>query len=93
MLFVTDGTPSRRRVAQETLRELSQKPVFWQFVGVGGGRFGFLQRLANLRERAVDNSDFFAFADPAQVSDGELYARLMDKYPVWWRAVRAQGWL
>ena len=93
VLFITDGAPGDRSASQKTLRELSQRPVFWQFVGVGGGRFDFLEKLDDLSGRAVDNADFFAMPDPSQVSNDDLYGRLMNEYPGWLKAVQAKGWI
>jgi stress response protein SCP2 len=91
VLFVTDGAPGDKSASQKTLREASKEGVFWQFVGVGGERFDFLEKLDDLRDRFIDNADFFAVRDPSTLADEEIYRLLLQEYPGWLRLARQHG--
>ncbi len=93
VLFVTDGAPGDRSASQKTVREASREPLFWQFVGVGGSRFDFLEKLDDLKDRFIDNADFFAIPDPSKLSDPEMYKLLLQEYPGWLQAARQKGLL
>ncbi|MFJ9540694.1 vWA domain-containing protein [Streptomyces sp. NPDC101225] len=98
VVFQTDGGPISRLAAERYLCKAAKLPLFWQFVGFGdpdSKQFDFLRRLDELAvpdRRVVDNAGFFhAGADPAAVSDEELYDRLVGEFPTWLVAARAQG--
>ncbi|MFF9452157.1 vWA domain-containing protein [Streptomyces flaveolus] len=98
VVFQTDGGPTSRLAAERHLCKAARLPLFWQFVGFGdpGSRqFEYLRKLDELAvpdKRAVDNAGFFhAGRDPRQVSDAELYDRLVGEFPKWLAAARAQG--
>lgn len=91
VIFQTDGEPGDGRATEQLLKDASQLPIFWQFVGFGN-RFTFLNKIDNLRGRAVDNAGFFAAGiDPSAVSDSVLYDQLMSEYPQWLAASHAAG--
>ncbi len=87
-LFVTDGAPGDKGASQRALREASHEPIFWQFVGVGAERFDFLEKLDELRDRFIDNANFFAVPDPSVLSDHEVYTLLLKEYPAWLQLAR-----
>ncbi|MFE7168064.1 vWA domain-containing protein [Streptomyces sp. NPDC057616] len=98
VVFQTDGGPINKLAAERYLCKAAKLPLFWQFVGFGdpgSKQFDFLRRLDELAvpdRRVVDNAGFFhAGADPAKVSDAELYDRLVGEFPKWLVAARAQG--
>jgi hypothetical protein len=98
VIFQTDGGPTSRLAAERYLCKAARLPLFWQFVGFGdpySGQFDYLRKLDELAvpdKRAVDNAGFFhAGRDPRQVSDAELYDRLVGEFPKWLVAARAQG--
>ncbi|GAA3113339.1 VWA domain-containing protein [Streptomyces echinatus] len=98
VVFQTDGGPINKLAAERYLCKAARLPLFWQFVGFGdpGSRqFEFLRKLDELAvpgKRAVDNAGFFhAGRDPRQVSDAELYDRLVGEFPKWLSAARALG--
>lgn len=98
VMFITDGEPSDKTVATRQVRAASYEPVFWQFMGLGSGRFAFLERLDDLDKRYTDNADFFAVTDEEllgarPISDDALFARLMTEYPDWLRRARSGGLL
>jgi hypothetical protein len=73
------------------LREASNRPIFWQFIGLGQGRYGILHKLDGLDGRLVDNAGFFAVDDIAEITDAELYERILSEFPTWLKAARAHG--
>ena len=70
------------------MRAASSAPVFWQFVGIGRANYGVLERLDDMEGRVVDNAGFFALDDIDQVSDDDLYQRLLSEFPDWMRAAK-----
>jgi len=98
VMFITDGEPSDKTEVTRQVRAASYEPVFWQFMGVGRGRFSFLERLDDLDDRYTDNADFFAVTDEellgaSPISDDALFARLMTEYPDWLNRARSGGLL
>ncbi|MFC0842679.1 VWA domain-containing protein [Streptomyces noboritoensis] len=91
VLFFSDGGVYKDTQIERELREAAKEPVFWQFVGLGRSNYGVLQRFDTLTGRHVDNTGFFAVDDIAQVSDEELYDRLLSQFPSWLTAARAGG--
>ncbi len=91
VLFFTDGGFSQRRAITDLIRQASQLPAFFQFVGVGKANYGLLTALDDLDGRLVDNVGFFEFDDIDAVPDAELYARLLSEFPAWLTAARAAG--
>ncbi|MGW0392640.1 VWA domain-containing protein [Streptomyces sp. NPDC003042] len=91
VLFFSDGGVYRNNEIERELRAAVEEPVFWQFVGLGRAGFGVLERFDNMPGRRVDNVGFFAVDDIDQVSDPELYDRLLSEFPSWMRAARQAG--
>ncbi|MDL4816480.1 VWA domain-containing protein [Actinomadura opuntiae] len=91
VLFFSDGGVAKDGQIARLLREASDRPVFWQFIGLGRGRYGILEKLDTLDGRFVDNAGFFAVDDIAGISDAELYQRILSEFPDWLRAARAGG--
>ncbi|MFD5816628.1 vWA domain-containing protein [Streptomyces sp. NPDC127038] len=98
VVFQTDGGPINKLAAERYLCKAARLPMFWQFIGFGdrgSKQFDFLRRLDDLavpQKRAVDNAGFFhAGSDPREVSDGELYDRMVAEFPHWLAAARARG--
>ena len=90
VVFQTDGEPNDRRGVEKVLKSASSLPIFWAFVGFGG-RVDFLERLDDLRGRAVDNASFFHARDPHAVSDADLYDGITREFAGWLTAARAAG--
>lgn len=93
VLFVTDGGCTDRRESELAVRAAAYEPIFWQFVGVGGERFTFLEKLDDLKNRYIDNADFADISDPSSLSDHAMYERIMKEYPDWVRKAKRQGLL
>src|SRR5574338_123833 len=91
VMFVTDGSTSDQATTERVLRESSNRPVFWQYMGIGKGcksksrrllsfsdsDFPFLEALDELSGRKLDNANFFSVSSPDEHSDAELFDRLM----------------
>lgn len=88
VLFITDGGVSKKSEIQKIITEASKLPIFWQFVGVGGSGYGILEKLDSMKGRYVDNAGFFALDDFKKVSNEALYARLLEEFPKWLKAIR-----
>lgn len=83
VIFITDGDCTDRTEAKKELVRNSKTPVFWQFVGIGNARFDFLMQLDEMSGRYVDNANFFALNDILDISDDEIYDRLLKEFPSW----------
>jgi hypothetical protein len=82
VMFFTDGEDNEPARTRDMLVKLSDKPVFWQFIGiVGKGHpdFGFLKELDNLKGRVVDNANFFQLS-VRDTTDEELYQQLINEF-------------
>ncbi|MEU0036626.1 VWA domain-containing protein [Streptomyces sp. NPDC006333] len=98
VVFQTDGGPVNKLAAERYLCKAAKLPLFWQFIGFGdpdSKQFDFLRKLDELavpQKRAVDNAGFFhAGSDPLEMSDEELYDRMVGEFPQWLAAARARG--
>lgn len=88
VIFITDGEVGNSSEIKKLMREASEKPIFWQFVGVSGKDYGVLKKLDTLKGRYVDNANFFALDDFRSVSTSELYSRLLNEFPLWLQAAK-----
>lgn len=93
ILFISDGgvSSASSRKIRELITEAAKLPIFWQFVGIGGSRYGILEELDDLSGRVVDNCNFFALDDLHDVSEEALYDRLLNEFPQWLTDARRQG--
>ncbi|QKW18082.1 VWA domain-containing protein [Kitasatospora sp. NA04385] len=91
VLFFSDGGVYRNTEIERELRAAVEEPVFWQFVGLGHGDYGVLERFDALPGRRVDNVGFFAVDDISTLPDPELYDRLLSEFPRWVAAARRAG--
>ncbi|MFN6516597.1 MAG: TerD family protein [Nostoc sp. CreGUA01] len=55
--------------------------------------FSFLERLDQMSDRYLDNSDFFSLEDPENIPDQELYDLLMTEYPNWVKLAKTKNLL
>lgn len=83
VLFLTDGDNFDKREATKVIKEASEYPIFWQFVGIGESNYSFLEKLDEMEGRFIDNANFFAVDDINRISDDELYRKLLNEYPEW----------
>jgi len=91
VFFITDGDNFDKDETTAVMQEVSDQPIFWQFVGIGKAKFNFLKKLDDMKGRKVDNADFFACDDIANIDDQELYDRLLTEFPQWLKEVRNKG--
>ncbi|GAA2260432.1 VWA domain-containing protein [Actinomadura luteofluorescens] len=91
VLFFSDGGVAKNAQIARLLREASNRPVFWQFIGLGHGRYGILEKLDTLDGRLIDNAGFFAVDDIANITDTELYQRIFSEFPSWLKSAKAHG--
>ncbi|WP_202236982.1 VWA domain-containing protein [Actinacidiphila reveromycinica] len=90
VIFQTDGSPDNQGDAERELRNASNQPIFWAFVGFGNN-IHFLEQLDELRGRAVDNASFFHARDPRNVTDAQLYDGITREYAAWLTAATTAG--
>lgn len=90
VVFISDGGVGSDDEIEELLRESASLPIFWQFVGIGGSDYGILENLDTMMGRVVDNCNFFALDDLHQISEQELYDRLLEEFPQWLTAAKAK---
>lgn len=92
VLFITDGDnfDSDKTRTDKVIKEASKLPIFWQFVGIGTGRFSYLEKLDNLKGRYIDNANFFSAKNINQISDKELYDLLLNEYPSWIKEAKSK---
>lgn len=83
VLFITDGDNSDRKQTTKVITEASKYPIFWQFVGIGSSRFTYLEQLDEMEGRFIDNANFFSVNDLRNMSDNNLYQKLLGEYPDW----------
>lgn len=83
VLFLTDGDNFDKEETTRVIQEASKYPIFWQFVGIGKQNYKFLENLDNMEGRYIDNANFFSIDDINEISDDELYKKLLNEYPNW----------
>ena len=91
IIFITDGGMAKKGEIKKLMKQASEMPIFWQFVGVEGSNYGILENLNELEGRYVDNAGFFAMDDYRAVSNDELYDRLLSEFPVWLNEAKRLG--
>ncbi len=91
VIFFSDGGIYETKKIAKLLIDSSKSSIFWQFVGLGKANFGVLEKLDNLQGRFIDNANFFALSDLDKVSDEELYDRIFNEFPSWYRQAKENG--
>ena len=79
VLFITDGDNSDKSETDSIIIKASKSPIFWQFVGLGGADFDYLQKLDDMSGRYVDNADFFKVNKASDIT----YNDLLNEFPNW----------
>lgn len=93
VLFITDGAAEDEAATTQAMIDASRHPIFFQFVGIGMARFALLERLDDMRGRAVDNADFVRMP-PEGMSEEALYkSLLLNEFVGWHMRVRELGWV
>ncbi len=83
IVFISDGGIGSAGQIKRLLRENSNQPIFWQFIGIGGRGYGILEQLDTLTGRVVDNCNFFAIDHLHSLSESELYDLMLQEFPQW----------
>jgi hypothetical protein len=91
VVFLTDGAPTSRPAAEDSLRAASQKPAFWKFLSIGDEPIEFLQKLDDLSGRLIDNADYQPVGDLGAVKDAALFDLMLVEYSEWAGAAREVG--
>lgn len=91
IFFLTDGDNFDKFETELLIKNNCEKPVFWQFIGLGTDDMSFLEALDDMEGRTIDNVDFFRLSKPNHISDENLYAKIFDEYPSWVKEVRKKG--
>lgn len=86
-IFITDGANNDEAATDKEVRNSSKYKIFYQFVGIGGASFSYLEKLDDLDGRAVDNTAFVKVADFSKLDDEQLYALLLEQYTQWLSAM------
>jgi stress response protein SCP2 len=90
--FMAIGRSSRNVTAQGAPPPKKKRGGFGaRLASALGGDFQFLEELDDMPGRYIDNADFFSVADPADLSDEQLYDLMMNEYPSWLQGARQQG--
>ncbi|MFN2746438.1 vWA domain-containing protein [Bacillus sp. z60-18] len=89
IVFINDG--GCKKSIKPIIEASSDKPLFWQFVGIGGGNFDFLKKIDELEGRFVDNANFFHIEEIDRLTDDELYDSLLNEFPKWLREAKQKG--
>ncbi len=91
VIFITDGANDDKRDTDNIIRRSSEHNIFIQFIGLDGSRtepFTYLRKLDDLSGRACDNTGFFDISSFDNVSDDELYNKLLEQYVDWLKVKR-----
>lgn len=91
VLFISDGGVHENRAITRLMVEAAKLPIFWQYVGIGGRGYGILEKLDTMDGRIVDNCGFFALDDLHDITEEQLYDKLMEEFPSWIKEATAKG--
>jgi hypothetical protein len=91
VLFISDGGVSKNDEIEFLIRWSSTLPIFWQFIGIGGSNYGALEKLDNLSGRYIDNADFFDIDNLKQLTEAQLYDKMMTEFPKWLENAHSKG--
>lgn len=81
-IIITDGENSDEDKTRALIEKNADKNIYWQFIGIGGTRFRFLEQIAD----QYPNVGLVTVNDLAAVSDDDLYMQLLnDEFCTWIR--------
>lgn len=83
VFFLTDGRLNSDWQIEEILIKTSRFPVFWQFIGIHGEEYGVLENLHEVDGRYTDNAGFIKLDDIDDITDNDLYERLLLNVDSW----------
>ena len=91
VIFLTDGDCSDKEETIRYIRQTSDQPIFWQFVGIGSSQFRTLEQLDTMQGRVIDNANFFAIRntkDLVDLTDRALMSKLLAEFPSWYKEAK-----
>lgn len=91
--FLTDGDASDKGKTTKLMKELSNFPIFFQFVGINTGgwsSFSYLKKLDDMTERLIDNADFFELKG-GNINSEDLFEKMFTEYPNWLKEAKKIG--
>lgn len=91
IIFLTDGENCDKAETRKAILNAAEYNIFFQFVGIGDENFKFLKELDNIEGRKIDNANFFEVNSLGDLSDEELYNKLMSEFPIWLREAKKLG--
>lgn len=89
IVFINDG--GCKRTIKKPIISSSDKPIFWQFIGIGNSNFEVLEKLDTMEGRFIDNANFFHIEDVEKITDNELYDQLLNEFPQWLKEAKAKN--
>jgi len=89
IVFINDG--GCKRTIKKPITSSSNKPIFWQFIGIGNSNFEVLEKLDTMKGRFVDNANFFHIADIENITDNELYDQLLNEFSQWLKEAKEKN--
>lgn len=91
VIFQTDGGSSSIGRDKKLLTDLSDKPIFWEFIGLGR-HTSFLKELDDMPGRFLDNVGQFGVTNITDDTDEEFYDKIVSEFiGKWLPAARAAG--
>lgn len=95
VLFVTDGEPRDRSTTRQLIRAASDRPVFWQFIGIGM-KPSLLEELDTMSDRVLDNVGFAEYHEVLRTApdaaNQQWFAGALEEFMLKWiPAARTQG--
>ncbi len=91
VIFVTVGSVQGGNAVADFIRQQSNTPVYWQFIGLNGMRYGDIEHPESIQGRTVDNVGFFEADDFDDVNDISLYNMMFAKFPRWLNEIKQKG--
>lgn len=86
LIFINDG--GCKPGIKKHIVHSSDKPIFWQFIGIGDSNFDVLKKLDVMEGRFIDNANFFHILKIEKMTDDELYNQLLEEFPMWLKEAR-----
>lgn len=91
IVFISDGGVHENRKITHLISEAAKRPIFWQFIGIGGYNYGILEKLDDMTGRVIDNCNFFSLDNITQLPDEQLYDLLLEEFPQWMSEAKRKG--
>lgn len=91
VIFVTVGSIQDGNAVADFIRQQSNKPVYWQFIGLNGMRYGDIEHPESIQGRTTDNIGFFEADDFDDMNDGRLYNMMLAKFSKWLNEAKQKG--